>query len=172
MEAQVILVNDNDQQTGTMEKLEAHRKGLLHRAFSVFIFNDKGEMLLQQRALDKYHSGGLWTNSCCSHPMPGEAVDAAAHRRLYEEMGFNCELQALFRFTYRTEFDNGLIEHEYDHVFTGIYNGNINPDPAEVNAYRFLPTDSISRLLQEQPQQFTSWFILAFPQVVKHLKAG
>lgn len=172
MEAQVILVNDNDQQTGTMEKLEAHKKGLLHRAFSVFIFNDKGEMLLQQRALDKYHSGGLWTNSCCSHPMPGEAVDAAAHRRLYEEMGFNCDLHALFRFTYRTEFDNGLIEHEYDHVFTGTYNGNINPDPAEVNAYRFLSTDSISRLLQEQPQQFTSWFILAFPQVVKHLKAG
>lgn len=119
MKAQVILVNELDQETGLMEKMEAHEKGLLHRAFSVFIMNDQGDMLLQQRALDKYHSGGLWTNACCSHPLPGEAVEAAAHRRLSEEMGFDCPLRELFQFTYRTEFDNGLIEHEYDHVWTG-----------------------------------------------------
>ncbi|HEY0272948.1 MAG TPA: isopentenyl-diphosphate Delta-isomerase, partial [Chitinophaga sp.] len=115
----VILVDEQDRQTGTMEKLEAHQRGLLHRAFSVFILNEHHEMLLQQRALHKYHSGGLWTNACCSHPLPGEAVEAAAHRRLGEELGIDCYLTHLFAFQYRTAFDNGLTEHEYDHVLLG-----------------------------------------------------
>jgi len=169
MEAQVILVNEQDEVTGVMEKMEAHRKGLLHRAFSVFILNDTGEMLLQQRALDKYHSGGLWTNACCSHPFPGETVAQAAHRRLFEEMGFDCPLSELFQFTYRTDFDNGLIEHEYDHVLIGTFNGTINPNPQEVNDYRYMPVETITRLLQEQPAQFTSWFKLAFPKLIEHL---
>lgn len=169
MEAQVILVNEQDEVMGVMEKMEAHRKGLLHRAFSVFILNDAGEMLLQQRALDKYHSGGLWTNACCSHPLPGETVVQAAHRRLMEEMGFDCPLSELFQFTYRTDFDNGLIEHEYDHVLIGTYNGTINPNPQEVNDYRFIPVETLTRLLQEQPAQFTSWFKLAFPKLIEHL---
>lgn len=169
MEAQVILVNEQDEVTGVMEKMEAHRKGLLHRAFSVFILNDAGEMLLQQRALDKYHSGGLWTNACCSHPFPGETVTQAAHRRLFEEMGFDCPLSELFQFTYRTDFDNGLIEHEYDHVLIGTFNGTINPNPQEVNDYRYMPVETITRLLQEQPAQFTSWFKLAFPKLIEHL---
>ncbi|MCF6405391.1 isopentenyl-diphosphate Delta-isomerase [Chitinophaga filiformis] len=170
MKAQVILVNELDQETGLMEKMEAHEKGLLHRAFSVFILNDQGDMLLQQRALDKYHSGGLWTNACCSHPLPGETVEAAAHRRLSEEMGFDCPLHELFQFTYRTEFDNGLIEHEYDHVWAGTYNGAINPDPREVHAYQYLPVNEIIRLMAEVPGQFTSWFRLAFPRVIDQLR--
>ncbi|QHS58260.1 isopentenyl-diphosphate Delta-isomerase [Chitinophaga agri] len=170
MKAQVILVNERDEETGLMEKMEAHEKGLLHRAFSVFIMNDNGEMLIHQRALDKYHSGGLWTNACCSHPMPGESVEAAAHRRLTEEMGFDCPLRELFQFTYRTEFDNGLIEHEYDHVWVGTYNGVINPDPGEVHAFRFLSVDELTRQLLATPGQFTSWFRLAFPKVIEHLR--
>lgn len=170
METQVILVNEQDEATGVMEKMEAHRKGVLHRAFSVFIMNDNGEMLLQQRALDKYHSGGLWTNTCCSHPLPGETVEAAAHRRLFEEMGFDCALTSLFAFTYRTEFDNGLIEHEYDHVLVGTYNSIVNPDPREVNAWRYTSPAIISRQLQEQPAQFTSWFQLAFPKLIGNIK--
>lgn len=170
MKAQVILVNELDEETGLMEKMEAHEKGLLHRAFSVFILNDQGEMLLHQRALDKYHSGGLWTNACCSHPLPGETVEAAAHRRLSEEMGFDCPLRELFQFTYRTEFDNGLIEHEYDHVWVGTYNGTINPDPREVHAHRYLPVNEIIRLMAEVPEQFTSWFRLAFPRVIDQLR--
>lgn len=170
MKAQVILVNERDEETGLMEKMEAHVKGLLHRAFSVFIMNDNGEMLIHQRALDKYHSGGLWTNACCSHPMPGESVEAAAHRRLSEEMGFDCPLRELFQFTYRTEFDNGLIEHEYDHVWVGTYNGVINPDPGEVHAFRFLSVDELTRQLSAAPEQFTSWFRLAFPKVIQQLR--
>src|SRR5215468_430433 len=114
---QVILVNELDEEIGTMEKLSAHEQGVLHRAISVFIFNEKGEMLLQQRASRKYHSGGLWTNACCSHPHPGEATHAAALRRLKEEMGFETSLKKAFDFVYKTSFDNGLTEHEFDHVF-------------------------------------------------------
>src|SRR3954470_13284590 len=120
---QVILVNEKDQAIGTMEKMEAHRKGVLHRAFSVFIFDRHGKMLLQQRAFHKYHSGGLWTNACCSHPLPGEDIESAAHRRLYEEMGFQTPLKKIFDFTYKADFRNGLTEYEFDHVFTGYYEG-------------------------------------------------
>ena len=119
---EVILVNEADEQIGVMEKMEAHEKGLLHRAFSVFIFNDKGEMLLQQRALNKYHSGGLWTNACCSHPRPGEDTLQAAKRRLMEEMGIETSLTLKNSFTYKTAFENGLTEHEFDHIFIGTFN--------------------------------------------------
>src|SRR6186713_1579239 len=117
----VILVSEHDDMVGIMDKMEAHKQGLLHRAFSVFIFNSKGEMLLQQRAFNKYHSGGLWTNACCGHPSPGEQTVAAARRRLMEEMGFTTGLEELFDFTYQHAFENGLTEHEYDHVFAGTW---------------------------------------------------
>lgn len=160
----VILVNEQDEPVGIMEKLEAHQKGLLHRAFSVFIMNSKGEMLLQQRADDKYHSAGLWTNACCSHPLPDEDVLAAGHRRLKEEMGFDCELEKVFSFTYRAEFENGLTEYEYDHVLVGTYDGPVNPDPAEAKACRYLPLEEIRHLLETAPDTFTYWFHLAFPK--------
>jgi isopentenyl-diphosphate delta-isomerase len=166
---EIILVNEHDEEIGTMEKMEAHRKGLLHRAFSVFIRNDAGEILLQQRALDKYHSPGLWTNACCSHPFPGESVAAAAHRRLHEELGFDCALTELFSFTYRTEFDNGLTEHEFDHVLLGTYNGNIQPNPAEVADYRYLPVSRIMEEIENDPSSFTSWFHHAWPLLLQHI---
>ncbi len=166
----VILVDEADDPVGKMEKIEAHRKALLHRAFSVFIFNGKGEMLLQRRAAGKYHSPGLWTNACCSHPRPGEDTHAAALRRLGEELGFTTDLGKLFTFTYRTEFDNGLTEFEYDHVFVGRYDGDIHPDAAEVSDHCYRPLEEIRNGLRAHPQQYTSWFHLAFPILVE--KAG
>lgn len=162
---EVILVNELDEPIGTMEKIEAHRKALLHRAFSVFIFNNKGEMLLQQRALNKYHSAGLWTNACCSHPAPGEATADAAHRRLQEELGFNTSLDKIFDFTYQTAFDNGLIEHEFDHVFAGMYEQRITPNPEEVKDICYKSLEDIRQSLQSHPQKYTSWFHIAFPKV-------
>jgi isopentenyl-diphosphate delta-isomerase len=170
MEKQVILVNEHDVPIGSIEKMEAHEKALLHRAFSVFIFNNKNEMLLQRRALGKYHSAGLWTNACCSHPAPGETTVAAAQRRLFEELGFTVALEEIFEFSYRTAFDNGLTENEYDHVLTGRFDGPVHPDPEEVSEYRFLPMESIRDLLQHEAQQFTSWFHLAFPLVENWMK--
>ena len=160
---QVILVDESDQPVGVMEKIEAHRRALLHRAFSVFIFNSGGEMLLQQRAPGKYHSAGLWTNACCSHPRPGEDTREAAGRRLREELGFTTELQKLFEFTYRTAYDNGLTEFEFDHVFVGTYDQDISPDHAEVSDYRYQPLPEIEAQLISAPETFTSWFQLAFP---------
>jgi isopentenyl-diphosphate delta-isomerase len=162
---EVILVNEQDEEIGTMEKLEAHQKAVLHRAFSVFIFNKKGEMLLQQRARNKYHSAGLWTNACCSHPSPGEEISSAASRRLVEEMGFSTQLTKIFDFTYKTQFENGLTEHEFDHVFTGIFEGTIKPDPDEVKDYCFKSLDEIEATLQSHPAKYTSWFHIAFPKV-------
>ncbi|MGB8192652.1 MAG: isopentenyl-diphosphate Delta-isomerase [Chitinophagaceae bacterium] len=167
MLAQVILVNESDEEIGVMDKLEAHRQAKLHRAFSVFIFNRKGEMLLQQRAEDKYHSGGLWTNACCSHPAPGEQTADAALRRLQEEMGFTTSLIKIFDFTYKAEFDNGLVEHEFDHVYIGLYDGTITPDPAEVQDHEYKSMESLRSLLNEQPEQFTAWFHIAFPLLEK-----
>lgn len=167
---EVILVNEADAQVGTMEKMEAHRKALLHRAFSVFIFNSRGEMLLQRRASGKYHSPGLWTNACCSHPRPGENTLSAASRRLAEEMGFTTRLEKLFDFTYRSEFDNGLTEFEFDHVFVGHYDADIHPDAAEVSDYCFQSLDEIKNGLEARPDHFTSWFHLAFPLVTEKIK--
>ena len=162
---QVILVNTNDEPQGLMEKMEAHIKGVLHRAFSVFIFNSKGELLLQQRALGKYHSAGLWTNACCSHPRPGEENCAAAQRRLKEELGFTTTLTKAFDFIYKTKFGNGLTEYELDHVFIGEYDGSIMPVPEEVADYRFLSPDQVANQLQTHPESYTSWFHIAFPRV-------
>ncbi|HEY4062617.1 MAG TPA: isopentenyl-diphosphate Delta-isomerase [Puia sp.] len=160
---EVILVDEHDQPTGRMEKIEAHRKALLHRAFSVFIFNDKGEMLLQRRAAGKYHSPGLWTNACCSHPRPGEDTRAAAMRRLREELGFTTGLEKRFDFIYRSEFDNGLTEYEFDHVFTGIWEQPILPNREEVSDHVFKTPAAIRTALGTHPEQYTSWFHLAFP---------
>ncbi len=166
----VILVDEQDNPLGVMEKMEAHQKALLHRAFSVFIFNNAGDLLLQQRAAGKYHSAGLWTNTCCSHPQPGEMVEEAALRRLEEEMGFSTPLEKAFAFLYKTGFDNGLTEHEYDHVFTGTYEGGIHPDPDEVSAYRYVPMDELLEWVQRAPGEFTEWFKIALPRLEAHLK--
>jgi isopentenyl-diphosphate Delta-isomerase len=161
----VILVDEQDNETGLMEKMEAHEKAVLHRAFSVFIFNPAGEMLLQQRAISKYHSGGLWTNACCSHPLPGEATDAAAQRRLYEELGFNTPLQKAFDFIYKAAFDNGLTEYEFDHVFTGMYDGAIAPSTAEVQDYCYKTMDDIKLSIASHPHKYTAWFKIVFPKL-------
>src|SRR5450432_4328015 len=167
---QVILVNEQDEETGTIEKMEAHRKALLHRAFSVFIFNQKGEMLLQQRALGKYHSPGLWTNTCCSHPRPGEEIEEAAGRRLMEEMGIETSLEKIFDFIYRTEFDNGLTEYEFDHVYTGTYSGELSPDRQEVKDYCFRSMEEIEQDLTQCPEKYTFWFKIAFPLLSQKIK--
>ena len=166
----VILVDENDNELGTMEKMEAHEKALLHRAFSIFIFNRQGELLLQRRAWDKYHSPGLWTNTCCSHPFPGESVEVAAQRRLKEEMGFDTSLQKVFAFIYKASFDNGLTEHEYDHVFIGTYDGTPEPNPAEVCEYTYRSIESIEHHLSGNPAAYTAWFRIALPQVNAYLK--
>jgi isopentenyl-diphosphate delta-isomerase len=163
---EVILVDEADTPLGKMEKMEAHRKALLHRAFSVFIFNSKGEMLLQRRAAGKYHSPGLWTNACCSHPRPGEDTLPAALRRLKEELGITTTLTKLFDFTYRSAYDNGLTEFEFDHVFAGVYDDrDIRPDPAEVSDFCFRSLEDIQTDLQRSPAKYTTWFHLAFPLV-------
>ena len=166
----VILVNELDEQTGIMEKIEAHEKALLHRAISVFIFNNKGEMLLQQRAAKKYHSAGLWTNACCSHPRPGEDVLAAANRRLKEELGFETALKKIFEFTYKAPFDNGLTEHEFDHVFIGNFANKIKPDPDEVQDYIYQSMDAIEKSLLIEPEKYSAWFVIVFPQMLKWWK--
>lgn len=162
---QVILVDEKDTAVGVCEKIEAHRIGLLHRAFSIFIFNNKGEMLLQQRAINKYHSGGLWTNACCSHPAPGEDTEIAARRRLREEMGFETPLKKIFDFVYKTEFDNGLTEHEFDHVFVGQYDGVINFNTDEVMDIEYKNVAEINDSLELHPERYTTWFHIAFPKI-------
>jgi len=158
---EVILVSEDDIAIGIMEKIEAHQKGLLHRAFSIFIFNEKKELLLQQRALTKYHSSGLWTNTCCSHPRPNETTLQAANRRLNEEMGINTELIFKDFFTYKTTFDNGLTEHEFDHVYFGTFNNNpiINTD--EVDSYLWINIEALKEKIKLSPNEFTSWFKIA-----------
>ena len=166
---QVILVNEKDEMTGTMEKMQAHEQGLLHRAFSIFIFNRKGEMLLQQRADHKYHSPSLWTNACCSHPAPGEDVESAAHRRLMEELGFDTNLEHAFHFIYKTEFDNGLTENELDHVLIGHYDGEVIPNAAEVKDYCFMKMEELGDSLSHYPHKYTVWFGIAFPMLENYM---
>ena len=166
---EVILVNGQDEQTGVMEKMEAHQKGLLHRAFSIFIFNSRGEMLLQQRASSKYHSPDLWTNACCSHPQPGESTEKAATRRLREELGFETKLSGIFSFTYRAVFENGLTEHEFDHVLIGTYNGQVFPNTDEVKDYCFMKPEKIRESLSSHPHKYTEWFKIAFPKLEEYL---
>jgi isopentenyl-diphosphate delta-isomerase len=168
MEEQVILVDQEDVPRGQMDKMEAHEKGLLHRAFSVFIFNSKRELLLQQRALSKYHSGGLWTNTCCSHPRIGESNIHAARRRLKEEMGMDCDMSYLFKFTYRAEFEDGLTEHEVDHVFFGSSDELpvINPD--EVETFKYMDLDTLALDIDVNPSAYTPWLRICLDKVVKH----
>lgn len=164
-EEHVILVDERDKELGTMEKMQAHREGRLHRAVSVIIFNSKKECLLQQRASFKYHSAGLWSNACCSHPRPGEAPLDAARRRLYEEMGIRCELQKMYDFIYHIKLDNGLSEHEFDHVFAGICDDTPLPDPLEVSDWKFTGVEKIKAQLSAEPHRFTEWFKLIFARV-------
>lgn len=161
----VILVSERDEELGAMEKMQAHEQGILHRAFSIFIFDKKGRMLLQQRAFGKYHGGQLWSNTCCSHPSPEEDTSAAAERRLREEMGFSTSLKKVFEFVYKAKVENGLIEHEYDHVFTGIYDGPIAINKSEVEDYCYEDMERIKCALNEQPEKFTAWFKIAFPTI-------
>jgi isopentenyl-diphosphate delta-isomerase len=167
---EVVLVDERDSPIGTMEKMEAHKQGALHRAFSVFLFNDKGEMLLQRRALEKYHSPGLWTNTCCSHPMENEPVELAANRRLMEEMGMQCTLTKAFDFIYRAELENDMIEHEFDHVFIGFTGQSPNINLSEVCEWKWLPLYEVYIDVQLNPSRYTEWFKIALPEVMAHVK--
>lgn len=164
-EEQVILVDENDIATGTMGKMEAHEKALLHRAFSIFIFNSNNELLLQKRALSKYHSAGLWTNTCCSHPRPDEKTEDAANRRLMEEMGMKAKLEHKLSFIYKTPFDNGLTEHEFDHVFFGITNAFPVINTEEVDSYRYISIPDLKQEVKAHPELFTSWFKIVLEKV-------
>lgn len=170
MKDEVILVDKDDNQLGIMEKIEAHEKALLHRAFSVFIFNTKGEMLLQRRALHKYHSPGLWTNTCCSHPKPNESALDAANRRLIEEMNMEAKLDYLFKFTYKTEFDNGLTEHEIDHVFKGITDIQPIPNPEEVDSFKYISIKDLKNDIIDNPNNYTSWFKICLKEVLSYFE--
>ncbi|MBA2611041.1 MAG: isopentenyl-diphosphate Delta-isomerase [Bacteroidetes bacterium] len=165
MREEVILVDKTDKPIGVMEKLEAHQKGFLHRAFSVFIFNHKGELLLQQRALNKYHSAGLWTNTCCSHPRPNEDTLAAAHRRLMEEMGLETELVHKTHFIYRTGFENGLIEHEFDHIYFGDCSQKPQINKNEVEAFVWMHPQKVILEINNTPEKYTSWFKIAMQKL-------
>lgn len=166
----VILVDRQDNVIGEMEKMEAHVKGVLHRAISVFIINSKGEWLLQQRALGKYHSNGLWTNACCSHPYPGETSIDAANRRLMEEMGMKAPLQEIFSFTYKEALDNQLTEHELDHVFIGISNEEPQANSDEVVNWKYVDFEKLRKDIQDTPAQYTVWFKKIYERVEEHLK--
>jgi len=167
---EVILVNEKDKVLGYMEKQEAHIKGLMHRAFSIFVFNDKNELLLQKRAIDKYHSGGLWTNTCCSHPRKNETNIEAAYRRLNEEMGMSCVLNKVFTFTYKAVLDKGLTEHEFDHVFFGFTNQKPKINTDEVAEYKYISITNLEKTVSTRPELFTEWFLICFPKVINQLK--
>lgn len=156
----VVLVDDQDQPVGVAEKLDAHRSGALHRAFSVVVLNRRGELLLQRRALGKYHSGGLWSNTCCGHPRPDEAVETAATRRLREEMGLDCALERRGAFTYRAELDDALVEHEYDHVLVGTTSDEPSPDPDEAMEWEWANVQALARRVALEPERYTAWLPL------------
>lgn len=168
---QVILVDEQDREMGTEEKLKVHQRGAqLHRAFSIFIFNSKGELMLQQRALHKYHSGGLWTNTCCSHQRPGEATLEAAHRRLQEEMGFDTELREIFSFVYQVELDQGLTEHEFDHVLIGYYENEPEINAGEVEAWHWIAMDDLLSDIKNHPENYTEWFKIILKESLEKLQ--
>lgn len=170
IEENVILVNEQDEEIGLMPKLEAHEKAVLHRAFSVFILNSKNEIMLQQRAHHKYHSPLLWTNTCCSHQRAGETNIEAGTRRLYEEMGFKAELKELFHFIYKAPFDNGLTEHELDHVMIGYYNEDPSINPEEVEAWKWMGIDDVKSDMVSSPEQYTVWFKIIFDEFYHFLE--
>lgn len=162
----IILVDENDKEIGNEEKMKAHLEGKLHRAFSILIFNLEGKMLIHKRAESKYHSGGLWTNACCSHPRVNEELSAAVHRRLMEEMGFDCELNEIFNFIYKKDVGDELIEHEFDHVFVGEYDGKVNPNPQEVDDYKWISLTDLDKEIKENPENFTEWFKILFNKFI------
>ncbi|MCB7480925.1 isopentenyl-diphosphate Delta-isomerase [Christiangramia sediminis] len=169
-EEKVILVNEKDQQIGLMEKIEAHEKALLHRAFSVFVFNDKNELMIQQRALSKYHSPGLWTNTCCSHQREGESNIEAGKRRLQEEMGFSTELKDTISFIYKAPFDNGLTEHEFDHILVGNFEGKPNLNPDEVASWKWVSLEHLQVDMEKNPHIYTEWFKIIFEKYYSHIQ--
>lgn len=171
-EEYVVLVNDKDHQIGLMEKMEAHIQGVLHRAFSIFLFNTKGEMLLQQRALSKYHSPGLWTNTCCSHPRDGESLEQATQRRLFEEMGMRCEMREAFDFIYKADVGQGLTEHEFDHVFVGTTDLKPEINKEEVADWKYMPVSDVAASMEAHPELYTVWFRIAFKQIEDYLKTN
>lgn len=171
IQEQVILVNENDEPIGSMEKIEAHEKALLHRAFSVFILNDKNEVMLQQRAASKYHSPLLWTNTCCSHQRAGETNIDAGKRRLQEEMGFQVDLKELFSFIYKAPFDNGLTEHELDHVMIGYSNQEPNINREEVEAWKWMSLEAIKQDMKDHPESYTAWFKIIFEKFYHFIEA-
>ena len=166
----VILVDEKDNQVGLMPKLEAHQKGLLHRAFSIFIFNSDYKLLLQKRAYSKYHSGGLWTNTCCSHPRDGEDTIDAANRRLYEEMGIKTSLRKVFDFIYKANLDNNLTENEFDHVFYGVYNNDPVINTEEADDFKWIDMETLRNDIDNNPDQFTVWFKIGFDYFYNYLK--
>ena len=169
MEELVVLVNKEDEKIGLMPKMEAHEKALLHRAFSVFVFNDNGELMLQQRAAHKYHSPLLWTNTCCSHQRDGESNVEAGRRRLQEEMGFSTELKEVFSFIYKAPFDNGLTEHELDHVMVGNYNDNPEINKDEVEDYKWMTLKDVKKDIEDNPDIYTEWFKIIFDKSYEKL---
>lgn len=166
---EVILVNERDEPVGTMEKIRAHREGLLHRAFSIIVLDDKGRILIQRRADEKYHSPGKWSNTCCSHPRPGELINRALSRKLQQEMGFECELVKIFEFIYRAELERGMIEHEYDHVYLGRYNGEVQPNSREVSEYRYLTIEELNEEIRHSPENYTPWFREIVPRLPRYI---
>ncbi|WP_276370408.1 isopentenyl-diphosphate Delta-isomerase [Chryseolinea sp. H1M3-3] len=156
----VILVDAQDNIVGSMDKMEAHQKGVLHRAFSILIFNSKGELLLQKRSKGKYHSGGLWTNACCSHPAPGEQMNVATRKRLMHEMGIDLQPEFAYKFIYRSKLDKDLTEHELDHVFKGIFDGTPEVNINEVEDWKFVDVNYLRRDMREHPENYTIWFRL------------
>ena len=170
VEKKVVLVDKSGNQIGLMPKLEAHQKGILHRAFSIFLFNSKNQILLQKRSLIKYHSAGLWTNTCCSHPRDGEDIIDAGKRRLYEEMGIKTELKKEFEFTYKEVLGNGLTEHEFDHVLIGNFNGNPILNKDEVEDWKWMSLEEIEKDINENKEDYTVWFVIAFDYFYKNFK--
>jgi isopentenyl-diphosphate delta-isomerase len=166
-EVQVVQVDENDNDIRFVPKLEAHYSGVLHRAVSVLIFDTSGRWMLQKRADNKYHSSGLWSNTCCSHPFPNEDVKVAAERRLLEEMGIYCPLKKQYSFQYKAEFENGLIEHELDHVFVGVTDDTPNPNHEEVSEWKMISTDDLKRELKKNPEEFSEWFKMIVPEILK-----
>jgi len=170
VEEKVVLVDKSGNQIGLMPKLEAHQKGILHRAFSIFLFNSENQILLQKRSLIKYHSAGLWTNTCCSHPRDGEDIIDAGKRRLYEEMGIKTELKKEFEFTYNAVLENGLTEHEFDHVLIGNFNGTPILNKDEVEDWKWMSLEEIEKDINENKEDYTVWFVIAFDYFYKNFK--
>ena len=166
----VIIVDEKDNQTGVEEKIKAHKEAKLHRGFSVFVFNSKNQLLLQRRSLPKYHSPGLWTNTCCSHPRPGEDLKQEAKLRLKYEMGIECELKEMFTFMYKEEFDNSLTEHEFDHVFFGRHDNDPEPDSSEVSDWKWVSLDELKQDIEQNPQNYSAWLKACLNKVIETVK--